>query len=56
MGIHIIANVLLGIPFLSVRQRIEDAISSICDLLERGIDEIMLFPVNIKPYTLVKFL
>lgn len=56
MGVHIIANVLLGIPFLSVRQRIEDAISSIRDLLEQGIDEIMLFPVNIKPYTLVNFL
>ena len=56
MGVHIIANVLLGIPFLSVRQRIEDAIASIRDLLERGIDEIMLFPVNIKPYTLVQFL
>lgn len=55
-GVRIIANVLLGAPFLSVRQRIEDAISSIRDLLERGIDEIMLFPVNIKPYTLVKFL
>ena len=56
MGVRVIANVLLGAPFLSVRQRIEDAVSSIRDLLERGTDEIMLFPVNIKPYTLVQFL
>lgn len=55
-GIGVIANVLLGAPFLSVRQRIEDAALGIQELLEKGLDGIVLFPVNIKPYTLVKYL
>lgn len=55
-GIGVIANVLLGAPFLSVHQRIEDAAFGIQELLEKGLDGIVLFPVNIKPYTLVKYL
>ncbi len=56
MGVGLIANVVLGAPFLTVRQRVDDAVKSIRRLLEEGIDGVVLFPVNIKPYTLVSFL
>jgi radical SAM enzyme (TIGR01210 family) len=55
-SVRVIANVVLGAPFLTVRQRIQDAIDSIRDLLSRGVDGVVLFPVNIKPYTLIKYL
>jgi len=55
-GVKVIANVVLGSPFLTVRQRIQDASDSITDLFSRGVDGIVLFPVNIKPYTLVSYL
>jgi radical SAM enzyme (TIGR01210 family) len=56
IGVKILANVILGSPFLSVRQRIQDAIDSIHSLLACGMDGVVMFPVNIKPYTLVKYL
>ena len=56
LGIKIFANVILGVPFLSVSKRVEDAVNSIRSLLNSSVDGIVLFPVNIKPYTLVKFL
>ncbi|MDR0289996.1 MAG: hypothetical protein LBI06_03590, partial [Treponema sp.] len=56
IGVKILANVILGSPFLSVRQRIQDTIDSIHSLLACGMDGVVLFPVNIKPYTLVKYL
>lgn len=56
IGVGIMANVVLGIPFLTVQQRVDDSVESICSLLEDGMDEVVLFPVNIKPYTLVRYL
>lgn len=56
LGIKVFANVVLGVPFLSVNQRINDAVNSIRNLLNSSVDSIVLFPINIKPYTLVKFL
>lgn len=56
MGVGLIANVVLGIPFLTVQQRVNDSTESIRRLLDEGIDGVVLFPVNIKPYTLVRFL
>jgi len=56
IGISVIANVVLGAPFLTVHQRVQDAVDSIRELLMAGIDGIVLFPVNIKPYTLIKHL
>jgi radical SAM enzyme (TIGR01210 family) len=56
IGIYVIANVVLGAPFLTVRQRVQDAVDSIRELLLAGIDSVVLFPVNIKPYTLVMHL
>jgi len=55
-GVIIIANIVIGSPFLSVHNRINDAVNSIQTLLQKSIDGIVLFPVNIKPYTLVKYL
>ena len=55
-GIEMIANVVLGAPFLNVYQRIRDAADSIAELLRSGIAKVVLFPVNIKPYTLVSYL
>jgi len=56
IGIFVTANVILGAPFLTVRQRVQDAVDSISELLSGGIDSVVLFPVNIKPYTLIKYL
>ena len=55
-GMKSIVNVVLGAPFLSREEQICDAIDSIITLLQEGADYIMLFPVNIKPNTLVHFL
>lgn len=51
-----IANVLLGAPFLSRREQVEDAVRTIRELLRQGVDYITLFPVNIKVCTLPYFL
>jgi radical SAM enzyme (TIGR01210 family) len=56
LGVKIFVNVVLGSPFLSVRQRIQDTVDSIRSLLNNTVDGIVLFPVNIKPYTLIKYL
>lgn len=51
-----IANVLLGAPFLSRQEQVEDAVRTIRELLRQGVDYIALFPVNIKACTLPYFL
>lgn len=52
VGARCIVNVLLGAPFLTRQEQIEDAVASLLCLLENSVDFIVLFPVNIKPYTL----
>lgn len=54
--IEIVANVMYGAPFLDERERFVDAISSIEWAVQSGIDQVVLFPVNIKPYTLLRAL
>ena len=56
LGVRVLANVVLGAPFLCVMSRINDAAVSIRDLFHEGIDGVVLFPVNIKEHTLVWFL
>lgn len=46
-------NVIFGMPFLSINEQIQDTISSINWCFQNGIDEVDLFPINIKPYTLL---
>ncbi len=55
-GAKSIVNVIVGSPFLNREEQICDAVDSIRDLLQEGADYVMLFPVNIKPNTLVYFL
>lgn len=55
-GVKVLANVVLGTPFLDVKSRINDVVLSIRDLISEGVDGVVLFPVNIKEYTLVWFL
>lgn len=55
-GCNFIANIMLGVPFLSASQQIEDAVISINKLFDMSADYIMLFPVNMKEYTLVNWM
>ena len=50
----VIVNLLVGIPFLTQQEQLEDVISSIKWLSDNDVDEIDLFPINVKPYTLLK--
>ena len=52
----ITANLLLGIPFLSEAAQIADTKESINWALLKGVDYIVVFPVNIHPYTLFEWL
>lgn len=51
---EVIVNILAGIPFLSTKQQLEDALNSINWCINNNVNEIDLFPTNIKPYTLLK--
>lgn len=50
----VIVNLLVGIPFLTEQEQLEDALNSIEWCINNDVDEINLFPINIKPYTLLK--
>lgn len=53
-GCGVILNVLFGAPFLSLEQQIQDSLNSVIWGFTHGADLITLFPVNIKPYTLLR--
>ena len=55
-GIGTIANLLLGSPFLSCYEAIEDCAKSARWALSRGSDECVIFPVHVKRGTLVEWL
>lgn len=52
-GFHISANLLIGVPFLDTYEQLNDSIESINIAFENNVDEITLFPINIKQYTLL---
>lgn len=52
-GFGVEINVIFGSPFLSTTQQIRDTIESIKWCFEHNIDEVNIFPMNIKPYTLL---
>ncbi len=52
-GFIVEANVLFGMPFLSNKEQIQDTIQSIEWCFQNNIDRVNLFPMNIKPYTLL---
>lgn len=46
-------NVFLGAPFLDERDQLDTAVESIKWAFEKGADSIVIFPCNIKPFTLL---
>lgn len=50
----VIVNLLVGIPFLTTKEQLEDTLNSIEWCINNDVDEIDLFPINVKPYTLLK--
>ena len=53
-GMGVIVNLLVGIPFLTPQEQLEDALNSVEWCISNAVDEIDLFPINVKPYTLLK--
>ncbi len=49
----ITGNLLVGIPFLTTKEQFDDVIESINIAFENNIDEVTLFPINVKKYTLL---
>lgn len=54
MGMYSCCNVFLGAPFLSPADQLESARQSILWACRQGADSIVLFPANIKPFTLLR--
>lgn len=54
--ITVTINLLFGLPFLSKASQLADAKASIQWAISRTVDYIMVFPVNIHPYTLFEWL
>ncbi len=46
-------NVLLGAPFLSAREQLDTALESVAWAFEQKADHVVVFPCNIKPFTLL---
>lgn len=55
-SVSTIANVVLGTPFLTSDEIVDDAVASINWAIDHGVDECVLFPMNLKPYTLAHWL
>lgn len=54
-GFFVTANILLGIPFLTQKESVEDSLKSIKFLTNKAsVDEIVVFPLNIKKNTLLE--
>ena len=54
--VKLIANVVLGAPFLTQEEQVQDTINSIHALMKMGVEYVTLFPINLKPYTLTKLM
>lgn len=55
-GVRTIANVLVGVPFLTPDELVDDAVAAASWALENGFDQVVLFPVHVKAHTLVGWL
>lgn len=55
-GMSVCLNVFLGAPFLSAADQLESAKASIFWAIDHGADSLVLFPANIKPFTLMDWL
>jgi len=56
LGYDVFANVLVGLPFLNYTEIIKDAIDTIHWCLSIGVSSCVVFPVNIKPWTILYWL
>lgn len=52
-NMKVIANIIVGIPFLDEEEQVKNAIESIKWCFDNDVDEVDLFPMNIRPYTLL---
>jgi radical SAM enzyme (TIGR01210 family) len=52
-GVEVYANVCLGTAFLSPLEAIEDAVVTVIWALKNGADHAVVFPLHVKPYTLL---
>ena len=50
------ANVFLGAPFLTIKEQIEDTLKTIIWAFENSVDNVVIFPANIRKNTLIEFL
>lgn len=55
-GVEVYANICLGTAFLAPSEAIEDTHASAIWALENGASHVVLFPLHIKPYTLLDVL
>jgi hypothetical protein len=46
-------NVFLGAPFLGEREQLDTSVESVIWAFEKGADSVVIFPCNIKPFTLL---
>lgn len=53
MDMNVCLNVFLGAPFLCPSDQLESARQSILWAVEQGADSVVVFPANIKPFTLL---
>ncbi len=56
LGIEASLNVLVGAPLLTIQEQVQDALNTVEDILQNcpKSTDIVLFPINIKNYTLLK--
>jgi len=54
--IEVTLNVILGAPFLSSNEQIHDTLNSISWAFNHNADFVVIFPVNIMPFTLLEYL
>lgn len=55
-GAFATANVLVGTPFLSLNEQIQDSIRTVRGVLDMGFDNAVVFPVSVKRHTLTGWL
>ena len=53
-GMQVLTNIIIGTPFLSTKEQLDDSLKSVLWCFENGVDEVDLFPINVKPYTILK--
>lgn len=56
IGMRVYANLSLGPAFLTAGEAIEDAYESVSWALEHGADTALVFPMHVKPHTLLSWL